>query len=116
MVMKSPVRKSWIRDETVVLKRLSEAKEGEGCLVGREEVAGEDKNDDVREAESYVLREEGDLRISKEKARRWNALTGRRHLVRIIGVGELLKTAGENIPSRKWMEGDSVRMTYFGSF
>lgn len=58
----------------MVRKRLSEAKEGEGCLVGRDEVV---VLEDVIEARSYSRREEGDLRISKEKARRWNALSGR---------------------------------------
>lgn len=36
MVMKSPVRKSCMSDETVVRNKLSEAKGGEGCFVGNE--------------------------------------------------------------------------------
>lgn len=38
MVMKSPVRKSCMSDETVVRNKLSEAKGGEGCFVGNEVV------------------------------------------------------------------------------
>lgn len=42
--------------------------------MGKEEVV---VSEDVIEARSYARREEGDLRISKEKASRWNALNGR---------------------------------------